>query len=154
MKQKHLLNVLKKQKRTILKSKKAHPKNTIAYQPSGRRNHCTGIFQQKGARFSTIQGFSCPCQGRNGARGGYRIPGSCSDTRQFPSTEEAFQNHPLSKPEHKDSREISKEHIFVEHAIRFVKRFRIFSERYFNSRNCFTLCFSLTAGIYNFDRFA
>ena len=39
-------------------------------------------------------------------------------------------NHPLSKQERIDNREISKNRIFVEHVIRFVKRFRILSERY------------------------
>ena len=62
-------------------------------------------------------------------------------------------NHPLSKQERKDNREISKKRIFVEHAIRFVKRFRILSERYRNRRNRFALRFSLIAGICNFDRF-
>lgn len=42
----------------------------------------------------------------------------------------------------------------VEHAIRFVKRFRLLSERYHNRRKRFALCFSLIAGICNFDRFA
>ena len=61
-------------------------------------------------------------------------------------------NHPLSKQERKDNRKISKNRIFVEHAIRFVKRFRILSERYRNRRNRFALRFSLIAGICNFDR--
>ena len=63
-------------------------------------------------------------------------------------------NHPLSKQERKDNRKISRERILVEHAIRFVKRFRILSERYRNRRHRFALRFSLTAGICNFDCFA
>ena len=63
-------------------------------------------------------------------------------------------NHPLSKQERKDNRRISRERIFVEHAIRFVKRFRILSERYRNRRHRFALRFSLIAGICNFDRFS
>ena len=63
-------------------------------------------------------------------------------------------NHPLSKQERKDNRKISRERILVEHAIRFVKRFRILSERYRNRRHRFALRFSLIAGICNFDRFA
>ncbi|MCI9236126.1 MAG: transposase family protein, partial [Anaerotruncus sp.] len=58
------------------------------------------------------------------------------------------------KQERKDNRKISRERIQVEHAIRFVKRFRILSERYRNRRHRFALCFSLIAGICNFDRFA
>ena len=61
-------------------------------------------------------------------------------------------NHPLSKLERKENREISKIRIFVEHAIRFIKRFRILSERYRNRRKRFALRFSLIAGICNFDR--
>ena len=63
-------------------------------------------------------------------------------------------NHPLTKQQRKDNHEISSKRIFVEHAIRFVKRFRILSERYRNRRKRFALRFSLIAGICNFDRFA
>ena len=73
------------------KEKAAHTKNTAACQSPDRRNHCAGIFQRKEARFPTIQGFLHPCQGGNGVGGGYRIPRSCSDTRQFSSAEKAFQ---------------------------------------------------------------
>ena len=72
------------------KAKAAHTKNSAACQPSDRRNHCASIFQRKEARFPTIQGFACPCQGRNDVGGGYRIPGPCTDTRQFSSAEKAF----------------------------------------------------------------
>ena len=63
-------------------------------------------------------------------------------------------HHPLTKQERKENREISRKRIFVEHAIRFVKRFRILSERYRNRRKRFALRFSLVAGICNFDRLA
>ena len=63
-------------------------------------------------------------------------------------------NHPLTKQERKENREISRKRIFVEHAIRFVIRFRILSERYRNRRKRFALRFSLVAGICNFDRLA
>ncbi len=62
--------------------------------------------------------------------------------------------HPLTKQERRKNREVSKQRIFVEHTIRFVKRFRILSERYRNRRNRFALRFSLIAGICNFDRLA
>jgi len=61
---------------------------------------------------------------------------------------------PLAKQELRENREISRRRILVEHAIRFVKRFRILSERYRNRRNRFALRFSLIAGICNFDRLA
>ena len=63
-------------------------------------------------------------------------------------------NHPLSKQQRKENREISRKRIFVEHVIRFIKRFRILSERYRNRRKRFALRFSLIAGICNFDRSA
>ena len=71
----------------------------------------------------------------------------------FLVSKKCSKNRPLSKQGRKDNREISKKRIFVEHAIRFVKRFRILSERYRNRRNRFALRFSLIAGICNFDRF-
>ena len=60
-------------------------------------------------------------------------------------------NHPLTKQQRKENHAISSIRIFVEHAIRFVKRFRILSERYRNHRKRFALRFSLIAGICNFD---
>ncbi len=63
-------------------------------------------------------------------------------------------NHPLTKQEHRENKEISGQRIFVEHTIRFVERFRILSERYRNRRKRFALRFSLIAGICNFDRLA
>ena len=61
-------------------------------------------------------------------------------------------NHPLTDQERRSNREISRKRIFVEHAIRFVKRFHILSERYRNRRKRFALRFSRIAGICNFDR--
>ena len=60
-------------------------------------------------------------------------------------------NKPLSKEEKINNRIISKKRIYVEHAICFVKRFRILSEKYRNRRKRFALRFSLIAGICNFD---
>ncbi len=62
--------------------------------------------------------------------------------------------HPLTKQARRVNREISRTRMFVEHAIRFVKRFRILSEHYRNRRKRFSLRFSLIAGICNFDRLA
>lgn len=60
-------------------------------------------------------------------------------------------NHPLTKEERRKNRIISGQRIYAEHAIRFVKRFRILSERYRSRRKRFALRFSLLAGICNFD---
>ena len=61
-------------------------------------------------------------------------------------------NHPLSKQQRKENHEISRKRILVEHAISFIKRFRILLERYRHRRKRFALRFSLSAGICNFDR--
>ena len=59
--------------------------------------------------------------------------------------------HPLSAEEKTENREISRERVTNEHAIGFVKRFRILSERYRNRRKRFGLRFNLIAGICNYD---
>lgn len=60
-------------------------------------------------------------------------------------------NNPLTKEDKVQNHAISKDRIYVEHAIRFVKRFRIIAERYRNRRKRFALRFSLIAGICNFE---
>ena len=60
-------------------------------------------------------------------------------------------NHPLSKQDQKQNRSISRKRIAVEHVIALVKRFWILSERYRNRRKRFSLRFSLSAGICNFE---
>ena len=59
---------------------------------------------------------------------------------------------PLTKEEQRRNREISSQRIINEHAIGFIKRFKILSERYRNRRRRFGLRFNLIAGICNFDR--
>jgi len=49
------------------------------------------------------------------------------------------------------NREISSERVGNEHAIGFIKRFKILSERYRNRRKRFGLRFNLIAGICNFE---
>jgi hypothetical protein len=58
---------------------------------------------------------------------------------------------PLSKEDKQRNREISSERVGNEHAIGFIKRFKILSERYRNRRKRFGLRFNLIAGICNFD---
>ena len=62
-----------------------------------------------------------------------------------------YKSKPLTKEDKRNNHIISRQRIYVEHAIRFVKRFRILSERYRNRRKRFSLRFSLIAGICNFD---
>jgi hypothetical protein len=58
---------------------------------------------------------------------------------------------PLGKADKKYNREIARKRIPNEHAIGFLKRFRILAEKYRNRRKRFGLRFSLIAGICNFD---
>ena len=58
---------------------------------------------------------------------------------------------PLTKEDKERNRVISSERVSNEHAIGFVKRFRIISERYRNRRTRFGLRFHLIAGICNFE---
>ncbi len=60
-------------------------------------------------------------------------------------------NHPLTKDEKKENRDISSKRVLCENVIGSVKRFRILSERYRNRRKRFGLRFSLIVGIYNFE---
>lgn len=58
---------------------------------------------------------------------------------------------PLTKEDKLLNRSISSERVANEHAIGFIKRFKILSERYRNRRKRFGLRFNLIAGICNFD---
>ena len=58
---------------------------------------------------------------------------------------------PLTSEEKAQNRAVSSERVGNEHAIGFVKRFKILSERYRNRRKRFGLRFNLIAGICNFD---
>ena len=59
--------------------------------------------------------------------------------------------NPLSKDDKKYNKEISGARVTNEHAIGFIKRFRIISERYRNRRKRFELRFNLIAGLCNFE---
>ena len=58
---------------------------------------------------------------------------------------------PLNKEYKLYNRIISSERVTNEHAIGFIKRFKILSERYRNRRKRFGLRFSLLAGLCNFE---
>ena len=58
----------------------------------------------------------------------------------------------LTKEEKQNNKKISSQRATNEHAIGFIKRFKIISERYRNRRKRFGLRFNLIAGICNFDR--
>jgi len=58
---------------------------------------------------------------------------------------------PLTAEDKALNRKISSERVGNEHAIGFIKRFKILSERYRNRRKRFGLRFNLIAGICNFE---
>jgi len=60
-------------------------------------------------------------------------------------------NNPLTKEDKQRNRGIASERVSNEHAIGFIKRFKIISERYRNRRKRFGLRFNLIAGICNFE---
>jgi len=60
--------------------------------------------------------------------------------------------NPLTVEDKALNRKISSERVVNEHAIGFIKRFKILSERYRNRRRRFGLRFNLIAGICNFER--
>jgi hypothetical protein len=59
--------------------------------------------------------------------------------------------NPLTQDDKKRNKEISSNRVTNEHAIGFIKRFKILSERYRNRRKRFGLRFNLIAGICNFE---
>ena len=59
--------------------------------------------------------------------------------------------NPLTDEDKALNRTISSERVVNEHAIGFIKRFKILSERYRNRRRRFGLRFNLIAGICNFE---
>jgi hypothetical protein len=59
--------------------------------------------------------------------------------------------NPLTTEDKANNRKISSERVTNEHAIGFIKRFKILSERYRNRRRRFGLRFNLIAGICNYD---
>jgi hypothetical protein len=59
--------------------------------------------------------------------------------------------NPLTKEDKIRNKEISSSRVRNEHAIGFIKRFRIVSERYRGRRKRFALRFNLIAGICNFE---
>ena len=60
----------------------------------------------------------------------------------------------LTKEQKRYNRKVSRERVANEHAIGFLKRFRIISERYRNRRKRFGLRINLICGLCNYDRMA
>ena len=60
-------------------------------------------------------------------------------------------NHKLTKEDKRHNRKISSQRVYNEHAIGFLKRFKILALPYRNRRKRFGLRVNLLAGICNFD---
>ena len=60
--------------------------------------------------------------------------------------------NPLTKEDKKNNTEIASQRVRNEHAIGFIKRFKIVSDRYRNRRKRFGLRFNLIAGICNYEK--
>ena len=60
--------------------------------------------------------------------------------------------NPLSKEHKKNNTSIASQRVSNEHAIGFIKRFKIVADRYRNRRKRFGLRFNLIAGICNFEK--
>lgn len=60
-------------------------------------------------------------------------------------------NHPLTKADKENNRELSSERVVNENVIGDIKRFKIISDRYRNRRKRFGLRFNLISGIHNFE---
>ena len=59
---------------------------------------------------------------------------------------------PLTKEDKKDNTNIASQRVSNEHAIGFIKRFKIVADRYRNRRKRFGLRFNLIAGICNYEK--
>lgn len=61
-------------------------------------------------------------------------------------------NKSLTKEDKKNNTNIASQRVSNEHAIGFIKRFKIVAERYRNRRKRFGLRFNLLAGICNYEK--
>lgn len=59
---------------------------------------------------------------------------------------------PLTKEDKKNNTNIASQRVSNEHAIGFIKRFKIVADRYRNRRKRFGLRFNLIAGICNYEK--
>ncbi len=60
--------------------------------------------------------------------------------------------NPLTKEDKKNNTNIASQRVSNEHAIGFIKRFKIVADRYRNRRKRFGLRFNLIAGICNYEK--
>jgi len=114
---------------------------TICTNFSNGKKHDFKLFKDSGVRWvKEIEGF---------VDSGYTGILKIQSNTQLPK--KRTKKKKLTKEEKQENRRIASERVTNEHAIGFLKRFKIISERYSNRRKRFGLRFNLIAGICNFE---
>ena len=93
--------------------------------------------------------LALPAQTQCLADSGYLGLTKCHDNSRLPHKKSKL--HPLTQEQKAQNRRLARERCVIEHIIRFLKIFRILSERYRNRRRRFGLRFNLIAAIYNWE---
>jgi len=116
-------------------------KKTICTDFSNGKKHDFKLFKESEVRWvKEIEGF---------VDSGYTGILKIQSNTQLPK--KRSKKKKLTKEEKQENRRIASERVTNEHAIGFLKRFKIISERYRNRRKRFGLRFNLIAGICNFE---
>jgi len=116
-------------------------KKTICTHFSNGKKHDFKLFKESEVRWvKEIEGF---------VDSGYTGILKIQSNTQLPK--KRSKKKKLTKEEKQENRRIASERVTNEHAIGFLKRFKIISERYRNRRKRFGLRFNLIAGICNFE---
>ena len=146
-----LLNVLfnapKKTAKILLRQKEtAHFKSSNRY--FWRKNFVYKLFTRLSSRFQALQVKQASFQKRYFGDSWYRLFGHWTHSQKKFNTKKIFQTSPLNFGY---NRTISKLKIGVEHHIRKIKCFRIFSERYRCRHKTFKKRFNLICAVINLD---
>ena len=90
------------------------------------QDNMRGVREREAARFQAFQGVGCPRRAGGWAYGRHGVPGDCENARELRAAEETIQTQPLDRGgDRRRNRAISSGRAANEHAIGFVKRFRI-----------------------------
>ncbi len=112
---------------------------------------CTG--QRRGSvhDFKLFKQTNCQIAGRTCLLGDSGYQGLQEEHENSQTPVKKPKGGELTAEQKRANRELSRRRIVVENVIRYLKIFRIVSERYRNRRRRFGLRFNLIAGIYNFE---
>ena len=152
MRQKHRLNVLKKQKRYYSGKKKRHTlKTQIIVNKKNKEIICTNFANGKRHDFRLFKesGVHIHPEIKSLTDTGYLGIHKLHANSELPKKK--TKKTPLTKEDKKKNRQLSSERVLNENVIGVVKRFKIIADRYRNRRKRFGLRFNLIAGIYNFE---